>query len=194
MSRQAHESVFNHGILLERSGFVRIEFKGRGAMALFQSEAGGHRWQRVSPTEKRDRVHTSTVTVAVLDPTDLKGFTLKVSDVEIKTKRGSGAGGQHRNKTDSCVVATHRPTGVVVKVDGRCQHQNRARALETLEERLQEMQMATSAASREGIRRSQVGSGMRGDKIRTYRTQDDTVVDHVTGKKWRLKLWLKGEW
>lgn len=173
---------------------MRVRFTGRGARRLFKDEAGGHRWQRVPPTEKRGRVHTSTVTVAVMDPRERNEFTLYPSDVDIKTMRGSGKGGQHKNKTDSCVVATHTPTGLTARVDGRCQHQNRAKALETLERRLKERMEESISSNREALRRSQVGSGMRGDKVRTYRTQDDTVTDHRSGRKWSLKRWVRGQW
>lgn len=179
---------------MERPGFVRVRFSGRGATQLFSQEAGGHRWQRVPPTEKRGRYQTSTVTVAVLAPRDDDEFILDLNEVDIKTMRGSGKGGQHKNKTDSCVVVTHLPTGLTARVDGRCQHQNRAKALETLEGRLRDLEREQSASRREALRRSQVGSGMRGDKVRTYRTQDDTVTDHRSGRRWSLKRWLRGRW
>jgi peptide chain release factor 1 len=135
------------------------------------------------------------VTVAVLDPDSVSGAALDPRDVEIETVRGSGAGGQKRNKTESCVVATHRPTGMVVRIDNeRSQHQNRAMAMKVLAARLYEADRSRAKASSDDERKLQVGSGQRGDKVRTYRTQDDQVTDHRTGSKTRLHKWLRGEW
>lgn len=168
---------------------------GSGARDVFRNEGGGHRWQRIPPTEKRGRVQTSTVTVAVLDPDAIAGVALNHADVEITTTRGSGPGGQNRNKTESCVVAVHRPTGLTVRIDNeRSQHQNRATAYKLLAARLYEAERERAFNERVKDRKSQVGSGMRGDKVRTYRTQDDQVNDHRTGQRWRLKDWVKGEW
>lgn len=139
-------------------------------------------------------MQTSTVTVAVLDPESTTSFKLDEKDVDIKTSRGSGPGGQHRNKTDSCVTATHKPTGMSVRIDMRSQYQSREMALKVLASKLAGEQSDKDRSSREKQRKEQVGSGMRGDKIRTYRTQDDSVVDHVTGKSWSLKRWLRGDW
>lgn len=170
-------------------------FEGNGAAFLFRNEAGGHRFQRIPETEKRGRVHTSTVTVAVLDPeraaSDVK---LEAKDLDIQTVRGSGPGGQHRNKTESCVVVTHRLTGISAKVDGRSQHLNKQTALALVAARVGQAQTQVKCADRANLRRQQVGSGMRGDKIRTYRTQDDLVTDHRLGRTWRLKDWMKGIW
>lgn len=134
------------------------------------------------------------MTVAVLDP-DKRGRTiLDERDVEITTTRGTGPGGQHRNKTDSCVVARHRPTGQTVRVDMRSQHQSRAMALQILAARLDEAARETLERDRNAARRTQLGSGMRGDKIRTYREQDDRVTDHRTGQTFSLKKWLRADW
>ena len=158
------------------------------------NEAGGHRWQRIPPTEKRGRVHTSTVTVAVLEPADETRLTLDPREVDIQKTLGTGPGGQHRNKTESCVIATHRPSGTRVRVDLRSQHQSLALALRILEAKLAEEATTGRAAQRNAERRSQVGSGMRGDKIRTYREQDDRVTDHRTNATMRLSLWRRGQW
>lgn len=146
------------------------------------------------PTEKRGRVQTSTVTVAVLDPDAPTRFKLNEADVDIQTTRGSGPGGQHRNKTDSCVVATHRPSGLTVRVDMRSQHQSRSTALQILAARIAEAEEERARSARANDRKAQVGSGMRGDKIRTYRAQDDRVTDHRTNASWSLKTWLRGQW
>ncbi len=185
---------FDSALIDERPGFVAALFEGKGARKVYAGEAGGHRWQRVSPTEKRGRVHTSTVTVAVLDPDFSRGFRLDLDDVDIKKTLGSGPGGQHRNKTETCVVATHKPSGVAVRVDMRSQQQSLAMALKILAAKLADGEAARRATERNTERRNQVGSGMRGDKIRTYRQQDDRVTDHRTNQTFRLSLWMRGDW
>lgn len=168
---------------------------GEGAYAAFQHEAGGHRWQRVPPSEKRGRVHTSTVAVAVLGEPEAARVELPEKDLLYRATRGSGPGGQHRNKTSTAIQLTHLPTGLMVRVDGgRSQHQNRALALELLRARLFDGQRRTAAAAREAERRGQLGSGERGDKRRTIRCQDGVVVDHVLGQRWSLRQYLRGEW
>ena len=168
---------------------------GPGCKALFANEGGGHRWQRIPPNEKRGRVHTSTVTVAVLDPDAVIGQSLDYRDVDITTARGSGPGGQNRNNTESCVIATHRPTGIQVRIDNeRSQHQNKAMAYKVLAARLYETEHERAFAQRRQDRLQQVGSGQRGDKVRTYRTQDDQITDHRTGVKMRLSSWYDGNW
>lgn len=172
-----------------------MALSGQGAKATFKDEAGGHRWQRVPPTEKRGRVQTSTVTVAVLDPDTVVGQALDPRDVDITTARGSGPGGQNRNKTESCVIARHKPTGIQVRIDNeRSQQQNRATAMKVLAAKLYQLSASLAMASKNDQRKQQVGSGMRGDKVRTYREQDDQVTDHRTGKKWQLNKWIKGVW
>ena len=174
---------------------VTISVTGAGAAGTFCHESGGHRWQRIPPTEKRGRVQTSTVTVAVLNPDVVVGNAIDPRDVEITTTRGSGPGGQNRNKTESCVIAIHKPTGFQVRIDNeRSQHQNKAVAMKVLAARLYETESERQFAARSQERKQQVGSGQRGDKIRTYRTQDDVVTDHRTGQKLNLGKWLKGEW
>lgn len=166
---------------------------GNGAES-FLGEAGGHRWQRIPPTEKRGRVHTSTVTVAVL-PLDGEKIdvVLLPSDVEITTTRGSGPGGQHRNTTDSCVLAKHKKTGLTVRIDGRDQHRNRKIAMSLLAAKLAEAATLQKDAAVNSARKDQVGSGQRGDKIRTYRVRDNVVTDHRSGEKWQLDKWMRGE-
>ena len=168
---------------------------GRGALALFERERGGHRWQRVPDTEKRGRVHTSTVTVAVLEQPRSVELAIRPEDVDVETMRGSGAGGQHRNKTDSAVRARHRPTGIEVRCESeRSQHQNRDLAMRVLAARVAERARSAAQGDRDADRKRQVGSGMRGDKRRTIRTQDDQVTDHVDGRTWRFKAYARGDW
>lgn len=121
-------------------------------------------------------------------------FDINLNDIDYTMKRGSGPGGQNRNKVESCVVAVHRPTGLSVKIDARDQHKNKALATRLLVERIRERESNRQNADRHAARKQQVGSGMRGDKRRTYRSRDDVVVDHVTGMKWKLSRWIKGEW
>lgn len=167
--------------------------EGKRAKDLFAHEAGGHRWQRVPPTEKRGRVHTSTVTVAVLDmPTDAQ-VTLNMRDVEISTCRGSGAGGQHRNVTDSAVQALHKPSGLRVRVESeRSQHLNKSRSLALLQAKLEDRKREKTTRAYNSTRQSQIGSGMRGDKIRTVQVRHGKVTDHRTGKKIPYKQFRRG--
>lgn len=168
---------------------------GRGTAALFAGEPGGHRWQRVPETEKRGRVHTSTITVAVLEEPRHAELTIRPDDVDVETMRGSGAGGQHRNKTDSAVRARHRPTGIEVRCESeRSQHRNRELAMRVLAARVAELSRSAVQGERSADRRRQVGSGMRGDKRRTIRVQDGQVNDHVDGRSWQFKLYARGDW
>lgn len=171
-----------------------FEARGRGAGDLFRHEAGGHRWQRVPPNEKRDRVHTSTVTVAVLRPPAVTELVIPDRDLDWTTCRGSGAGGQHRNKTESAVVVTHLPTGLVVRCESeRSQKQNRETALQLLRARLFAQKEAAEHGARAADRRRQVGSGQRGDKRRTIQCQNGVVVDHVLGTRIEVRAYLRGD-
>ena len=137
-------------------------------------------------------MHTSTVTVAILEPLAQAAPAFQNSEVRMRFTKDRGPGGQHRNKTQSCVVLTHVPTGTTVKVDGRNQHLNRRQAYRVLEERLQASISKVHEAERSRNRREQVGSGERGDKIRTYRVQDGQVIDHRTNAKTSLREVLSG--
>lgn len=139
-------------------------------------------------------MQTSTVTVAVLrEPTEAE-VRLDLSDLEVRTCRGSGAGGQHRNKTDSAVQIVHRPTGLIVRCEGeRSQHQNRDEAMRMLRARLLQRRQEEVSGARASERRQQVGSGMRGDKVRTVALQRDQVTDHRTNKQITAKSFLRGD-
>lgn len=176
-----------------RSGFISFKASGKKAKEIFKNEAGGHRWQRIPPTEKRGRVHTSTITVAVLTEVSHREFDINYKDLDWKYSRGTGPGGQHRNKTDSCVNLTHIPTGLKVRVDGRSQDSNKIMALQILRARLKDEQHSKLYNARNKTRQSQVGSGMRGDKIRTIRVRDDQVTDHVTGHTTTYKKYSRGD-
>jgi peptide chain release factor 1 len=186
---------FSIALVERRGGAVVLRISGPNARALFEGEVGGHRWQRIPPNEKRGRVHSSTITVAVLDEETIDRLVIAESDLEWSTCRASGSGGQHLQKTDSAVVLVHIPTGIRVRSEGdRSQHHNRDQALDTLRERLGKQRRDERASARAADRRAQVGSGMRGDKRRTVRVQDDIVTDHVTGRTWRFRDYKRGAW
>jgi peptide chain release factor 1 len=161
---------------------------------MLSTEPGGHRWQRIPPNEKRGRVHTSTVTVAAFLEAGAVDTAIDMRDVRIETYRGSGPGGQHRNKTESCARATHIPTGIEAKSESeRSQHQNIGYAVASLAARVADHKKEAARVTRWRERKAQIGSGQRGDKIRTVRVQDGIVTDERTGKKHRLKDYLRGD-
>lgn len=137
-------------------------------------------------------MHTSTVTVAASEIHPETQWVLRNSEIEVFTTRDTGPGGQHRNKTESCVIMRHRPTGIEAKAAAKSQHANRRAAREMLEARVAAHFAAVGKAAGDAQRRAMVGSGMRGDKVRTYRQQDDLVTDHRTGRKCRLSPVLRG--
>ncbi len=151
---------------------------GEGVFGRLKFESGVHRVQRVPATEAQGRIHTSAATVAVLpEPEDVE-IEIRDQDLRIDTYRSSGAGGQHVNKTDSAVRITHLPTGVVVTSSEKSQHQNRARAMKALKVKLYDMQREAIDSARSEARKSQVGSGDRSERIRTYNYPQGRVTDH----------------
>ncbi|MBQ6430489.1 MAG: peptide chain release factor 1 [Oscillospiraceae bacterium] len=159
-----------------------FEIHGSGAWSRLKFESGVHRVQRVPETESGGRVHTSTATVAVLPEMEEADVNIRPEDIEMQVYRSSGAGGQHINKTSSAVRLIHKPTGIVVACqEERSQFQNREKCMLMLSSKLYQMEQERIESAYSGERRSQVGSGMRNEKIRTYNFPQSRVTDHRIG-------------
>ena len=181
----------------ELGGMKEISFmvQGDGAYSRFKFESGVHRVQRVPETESQGRIHTSTVTVAVLPEADEVDIDIKPTDLQIDTYRSSGAGGQHVNTTDSAIRITHLPTGTVVECqDERSQYKNKDKAMKILRSRILEAERLKQSEAIAGERKSQVGTGDRSERIRTYNYPQGRVSDHRIGLTiYRLEAVLNGD-
>jgi len=181
----------------ELGGFKEVIFsiEGQGAYSRFKYESGVHRVQRVPVTESSGRIHTSTVTVAVLPEAEAVDVNIQPGDLRIDTFRASGAGGQHVNRTESAIRITHLPTGIVVQCqDERSQHKNKDKAMAVLMTRLMEMENEKQTGSIAKERKSQVGTGDRSERIRTYNYHQGRVTDHRIGlTAYRLDEILAGD-
>ena len=171
-----------------------MKISGKGAERIFANESGGHRFQRIPSNERNGRVQTSTITVAVLPEPQAHELRIDERDLQWKMRRGSGPGGQHRNKVESCVDLTHKPTGITVTADSRSQHENKVVALQVLRAKLLDKQKNHDTLVRNSSRQAQIGCGMRGDKRRTIRVQDNQVTDHELGRTMTYKDYAKGNW
>ena len=178
-------------------GFKTLVVKvgGEGVYHALKNESGVHRVQRVPDTEKSGRIHTSTASVAVLPVVEPKDVDIKDSDIDINFSRAGGPGGQNVNKVETAVRITHKPTGIVVSSRSeRHQHANREKAMEVLRAKLYKLQKEQAVGSVADIRREQIGTAERSEKIRTYNFPQNRITDHRINKKWhKLDKILEGE-
>ncbi|HVN26064.1 MAG TPA: PCRF domain-containing protein [Candidatus Paceibacterota bacterium] len=171
------------------------EVAGEGSYEAFEHESGVHRVQRIPKTERSGRVHTSTASVAVLPIVEAREVNINPNDLEVTFSRAGGPGGQNVNKVETAVRILHKPTGIVVASrEERSQHANREKALAVLRAKLHEIETQRATGNVTDLRREQIGSADRSEKIRTYNFPDDRITDHRIGKKWHnIEKILEGD-
>jgi peptide chain release factor 1 len=174
---------------------LTAEVKGEGSYEAFKNESGVHRVQRVPETERSGRVHTSTASVAVLPIVEAKEVNISPNDLEVTFSRAGGPGGQNVNKVETAVRILHKPSGIVVgSREERSQNANREKAMEVLRAKLYEIEQLKATGNVGDIRREQIGTADRSEKIRTYNFPDDRITDHRIGKKWHnIEKIMEGE-
>jgi peptide chain release factor 1 len=183
-------------VLDSSDGKISAKISGKNASKAFENEAGKHIVQRVPPTETHDRRQTSVVVVAILPVKSKKdnNFKLNYNDLTITTMRGTGPGGQHRNRTESCVRVVHNPTGIQAIVDKRDQSTSKREALEIVTEKVAEHYQSITDSEYNSKRKDQLGNSGRGDKVRTYNFINSKVTDHRTNKSSnQIKKIMKGQ-
>jgi peptide chain release factor 1 len=180
-------------ILSSKDGNISIQISGKNVWEAFKNEIGKHQVQRIPPNERNGRAHTSIIVVGVYKLFEFEDKPLNESDLEIQTQRGSGPGGQHRNKTDSAVRMKHIPTGITVFIDGRDQAQNKSKALQILTGRVNGYYYELARAAYSSEKKEQMGDSGRTGKVRTYNFKTSLVHDHRLDKKtYNIKEIMKG--
>lgn len=186
--------VFDATLIEYHDGFVSINIVGNKAFDIFRNESGTHQWHRVPPTERGDRTHTSVISVAITMLREFENISINERDLDITTTRGSGKGGQHRNKTETAVVVRHIPTGISVRSESeRSQLQNRRIAFQILESRINKDRQMEFDQEVNKVKKKQFGSGNRAEKQRTYKVKNNIIIERDGSRK-DLHKWMKGEW
>jgi peptide chain release factor 1 len=186
--------IFSSTIVESYEGFVSLNIVGKNAFDIFKNESGTHQWHRVPPTEKGDRVHTSVISVAITMLKEFENISLNDRDLDISTTRGSGKGGQHRNKTETAVIVKHIPSGITVRCESeRSQLQNKTIALQILESRINHNREKIFLQEVNASKKKQFGTGNRAEKQRTYKVKNNIIVERDGSRK-DLRKWMKGDW